>query len=273
MPEGLLYLVATPIGNLEDISLRALRVLKEVDLIAAEDTRCTRKLLNHYGIKKPIISYFEPKEEKKVPILISKLKKGAKIALVSDAGTPAISDPGFKLIRAAIDEGLKVVPIPGASAVTAALIASGLPTHAFLFVGFLPRKQKAKEKILESLSFFEGTLIFFESPKRLKGLIEQMIKLWGDKEAVLAREITKVHEEFIRGSLSQILEIIKSRDLKGEIVLLVKAERKEQKDPGEEKLIELKRKGFSTTDIAKIAKIVYGLPKRQVYTYLKGKKK
>lgn len=218
---GTLYLVSTPIGNLEDITLRALRVLKEVDLIAAEDTRRTKKLLNHYQIKTPLTSYFEHSSFKKTQSLLSQLKKGTDIALVSEAGTPSISDPGFKLTKRAIENRLKVVPIPGASASIAALSASGLPTNSFIFEGFIPRKPGKRRNFFLSLKDQEKTLIFYESPRRLITTLKDLLAVLGDRQIVIARELTKIFEEMIRGRTSEVIELLEDKTIKGEITILV----------------------------------------------------
>ena len=218
---GTLYPVSTPIGNLEDITLRALRVLKEVDLIAAEDTRRTKKLLNHYQIKTPLTSYFEHSSFKKTQSLLSQLKKGKEIALVSEAGTPSISDPGFKLTKRAIENRLKVVPIPGASASIAALSASGLPTNSFIFEGFIPRKPGKRRNFFLSLKDQEKTLIFYESPRRLITTLKDLLAVLGDRQIVIARELTKIFEEMIRGRTSEVIELLEDKTIKGEITILV----------------------------------------------------
>jgi 16S rRNA (cytidine1402-2'-O)-methyltransferase len=218
---GTLYLVSTPIGNLEDITLRALRVLQEVDLIAAEDTRRTKKLLNHYQIKTPLTSYFEHSSFKKTQSLLSQLKKGKDIALVSEAGTPSISDPGFKLTKRAIENRLKVVPIPGASASIAALSASGLPTNSFIFEGFIPRKPGKRRNFFLSLKDQEKTLIFYESPRRLITTLKDLLAVLGDRQIVIARELTKIFEEMIRGRTSEVIELLEDKTIKGEITILV----------------------------------------------------
>jgi 16S rRNA (cytidine1402-2'-O)-methyltransferase len=222
-PGSALYLVATPIGNLEDITLRALRVLKEVDLIACEDTRQTQKLLNHYGIHTRTVSYHEHNEMTKAAELVVDLEGGAKIALVTDAGSPAISDPGFRLIHLAIRHHVPVVPIPGASAFLAALVASGLPTDSFRFSGFLPAKPGQRRKLLESLVESEQTKVFYEAPHRLLETLADIVELLGpDRHIVVAREVTKLHEEFLRGRAIEVLEDLKSRgEVKGEITLLI----------------------------------------------------
>ena len=216
-----LYIVSTPIGNMEDITLRALRILKEVDLIAAEDTRRTGLLLKHFGIQAPLTSYFEGNELKKRDFIIAKLKEGKKVALVSDAGTPGISDPGFRLIQLAIENQVPIVPIPGSSAVITALSVSGLPTDAFLFKGFLPHKSKKKRDLLKELEHVRETLIFYESPHRISETLRDVLEILGDREIVLTRELTKVYEEIIRGKVSEILNQVGDRSLKGEITLVI----------------------------------------------------
>ena len=218
---GRLFIVATPIGNLEDITLRALRVLGEVHAIACEDTRETVKVLNRYGIKKPLISYFHPREGRRVPEIIGHLEQGRDVALVSDAGTPGISDPGFPLIREALKKGLPVVPIPGPSAVTAALSASGLPTHRFLFAGFPPPKKSGLRRSLETLKETEATLVFYLPTRRLADFLEAVLGCLGDRRVVVARELTKVHEEFFRGTASELRDSLGHRALKGEATVLI----------------------------------------------------
>src|SRR3981081_3125167 len=222
-PGSALYLVATPIGNLEDITLRALRVLKEVDLIACEDTRQTLKLLSHYGIKTRLVSYHEHNEMTKAAELVVDLEGGAKIALVTDAGMPGISDPGFRLIALAIRHHVPVVPIPGASAFLAALVASGLPTDSFRFRGFLPAKSGQRRKLLESVRECPRTQVFYEAPHRLLETLADVVEVLGnDRHVVVAREVTKLHEEFLRGRVAEVLERLKARgDVKGEITLLI----------------------------------------------------
>src|SRR6266403_2793678 len=231
-PGSSLYLVATPIGNLEDITLRALRVLKEVDLVACEDTRQTLKLLGHYGIHTRTVSYHEHNEMTKAAELVVDLEGGAKIALVTDAGMPGISDPGFRLIALAIRHHVPVVPIPGASAFLAALVASGLPTDSFRFSGFLPAKSGQRRKLLESVRESPRTQVFYEAPHRLLETLADVAEVLGeDRHVVVAREVTKIHEEFLRGRAIEVLEQLKSRgDVKGEITLLIaKAEGSEVK--------------------------------------------
>ncbi len=220
-PKGRLFVVATPIGNLEDITLRALRVLGEVEAIACEDTRQTVKLLNRYGLKKRLISYFHPREGRKVPEIIGLLEAGRDIALVSDAGTPGISDPGFPLIREALRKGIPVVPVPGPSAVATALSAAGLPTHRFLFAGFPPPKKEGLRKLLVSLREEEATLVFYLPTRRTREFLEAVVSVLGDRRVVVARELTKVYEEFIRGTAGSLLEGLGERALKGEATVLV----------------------------------------------------
>ena len=216
-----LYLVATPIGNLEDITLRALRVLKECDMIAAEDTRRTGQLLRHYGIARPMFSYFKFNEAKRSEEILERLRRGETIALVTDAGTPGISDPGERVVRAAVAAGFRVEPVPGPCALVAALTASGLPTDEFHFIGFLPHKSGQRRKQLEALKNFSGTLALYESPHRIEKLLTELSEIFTEREVVLARELTKKFEEFLRGKPAELLELAKKRNLKGEFVVLV----------------------------------------------------
>lgn len=218
---GTLYLVATPIGNLEDITLRAIRTLKEADLIICEDTRVTGKLLAHFEIKKPLESFFEHNEQVKSQKVVGYLESGQNVALVTDAGMPAISDPGYRLVKDAIEAGVRVVPIPGPSAVLCALAASGLPTDQFVFVGFLPQKQGKRQNFLKSLQGEQRTIIAYESPHRLQFALEDILEVLGDRPICVARELTKIYEEFTRGSVSEVLEKFKGREVKGEITLVI----------------------------------------------------
>ena len=218
---GTLYLVATPIGNLADITHRALQVLKDVDLIACEDTRHTHKLLQHYGITTKTISYHEHNEQQRATQLIESLKQGSDVAVVSDAGTPSISDPGFRLVRAAIESEIPVVPVPGPSALISALIAAGLPTDEFFFAGFLPRESNARRARLGELQSVPGTLIFYEAPHRLAATLKDAHEILGEREAVVARELTKVHEEIRRGLLSELSRHYENEEPRGEIVVLI----------------------------------------------------
>lgn len=220
-PSGL-YVVATPIGNLEDITLRAIKTLAGVDLIAAEDTRHTARLLTRYHIGTPLVSCHEHNEHQRAPELIGKIQAGASVALVSDAGTPSVSDPGYRLVRMAVAQGLKVFPIPGVSALVTALCGSGMPTDAFVFQGFAPKKKGKRLELLKSLATESRTLVFYESPRRVMVFLEEIHAVMGDRSAVLARELTKLHEEFIRGSLSEIRATLADRSaVKGECTLLV----------------------------------------------------
>jgi 16S rRNA (cytidine1402-2'-O)-methyltransferase len=220
---GSLFLVGTPIGNLEDITLRALRTLKEVDLIACEDTRQTQKLLNHYGIEKRTVSYHEHNELERAPELIVHLENGENVAVVSDAGMPGVSDPGYRLVALALRHHIRVVPIPGASAFLSALVASGLPTDSFRFGGFLPAKEGARRTMLESSRSAPRTIIFYEAPHRLLETMQDVVDLLGpNRRVVVAREVTKLHEEFLRGHADEVLADLKNRaDIKGEITLLI----------------------------------------------------
>jgi 16S rRNA (cytidine1402-2'-O)-methyltransferase len=218
---GCLYIVGTPIGNLEDITLRALRILKEVDLIACEDTRHTQKLLNHYKIAKTLLSYHEHNEMTRSPELLIQLEQGAKIALVSDAGMPLISDPGYRLVTLCVRHKIPVVPIPGPSAMLVALAAAGLPNEEFLFVGFLPQRSGERRRMLDHLRIEERTMIFYEAPHRVAESIADAQEILGDRPACIAREVTKLHEEFLRGKLSQLAESLAERPARGEITLIV----------------------------------------------------
>jgi 16S rRNA (cytidine1402-2'-O)-methyltransferase len=219
---GILYVVATPLGNRDDITLRALTILRQVDLIAAEDTRKTRGFLALHAIKNDLISYHEHNEAGRTPTLIAKLQRGLSIALVSNAGTPTVSDPGYRLIEAALDNHLSVIPIPGVCAATAALSVAGLPTDSYLFVGFLAKKRARRMRQLNDLASEPRTLIFYESPRRILTLINETIDVMGNRRGVLAREMTKLHEEFVRGRLSEIADQLADRhDIKGECTLLV----------------------------------------------------
>ena len=221
MPEiGVLYIVSTPIGNLEDITLRALRILKEISLIAAEDTRLTRKLLTHYNISTSIVSYYEHNSFARIPKIIDHLNTGKDVAVVTDAGTPGISDPAYKLIRAAIEIGSRIEAIPGPSASITALTASGLPTDRFIFEGFLPRKKGRKAK-LTRLSAIEATVIFYESPKRIVRTLKDILEFMGDRPAVIGRELTKLHEEMIRGNVSKLLSHFTQKTPRGEFVIMI----------------------------------------------------
>ncbi|MFQ5695348.1 MAG: 16S rRNA (cytidine(1402)-2'-O)-methyltransferase [Terriglobia bacterium] len=236
---GCLYLVATPIGNLEDITLRALNVLRDADLIACEDTRQTAKLLHHYGIHKRALSYHEHNEVTRAPEIVLEMERGTRVALVSDAGTPGISDPGDHLIRLAIRHRIPVVPVPGATAFGAALMASGLPNHHFHFVGFLPARRTQRRKALQALCDEEATMIFYEAPHRITESLVDIAALLGNRQVVLAREVTKLHEEFIRGRLDRILPPLKKRPLKGEITVLVAPPDTESRRPARPRAVSI----------------------------------
>lgn len=218
---GTLYLVATPIGNLEDITLRALRTLKECDVVAAEDTRRTGFLLKHFRIEKPMLSYFQFNEAKRSEQILARLQRGEKVALVTDAGSPGISDPGERVVQAALAAGLRVEPVPGPSALIAALTASGLPSDEFHFIGFLPHKSGQRRKQLERLSPLPGTLVFYESPYRVEKLLRELEELLPGRPVVLARELTKKFEQFLRGTATELLAALQQRALKGEFVVMV----------------------------------------------------
>jgi 16S rRNA (cytidine1402-2'-O)-methyltransferase len=224
LTSGTLYLVATPIGNLEDVTLRALRVLRECDIVAAEDTRRTGQLLKHFGLSKPLLSYFQFNEAKRSEEIIERLRRGEKVALVTDAGSPGISDPGERVVKAAIAAGLRVESVPGPCALVAGLTASGLPTDEFHFIGFLPHKSGQRRNKLESLKGFEGTLVLYESPYRIEKLLGELNEAFPERNVVLARELTKKFEEFLRGKPAELLEVSKKRSLKGEFVVMISEE-------------------------------------------------
>jgi 16S rRNA (cytidine1402-2'-O)-methyltransferase len=232
MPEtvrkGALYVVSTPIGNMEDITLRALHILRSVDLIAAEDTRHTKLLLAKQDIPTVLTSYHDHNKEEKTPVLVQRLKEGQSVALVCDAGTPGISDPGFYLIRGCIKEGLPVIPVPGPNAASTALVVSGLPTDTFLFVGFLPKKHVARLKRLGLFKDVPATLILYESPYRLGKTLQDCLGVLGNRQAVIARELTKAFEELLRGSLQELLDRIQAKSLRGEITLVIEGQRTEE---------------------------------------------
>ena len=223
---GKLYIVGTPIGNLEDITYRAVRTLKEVNLVASEDTRRSKILFNHYNINTPLVSYYEYNKYKRAPQLIKNLLEGKNLALISNAGTPGISDPGYFLIKIAIDNNLPVIPIPGTSSLITALSVSGLPTDRFIFEGFLPRKKAKRITYLKKLQNEKGTLLFFESPYRIINTLKEMLTLWGNRDAVLAREMTKIYEEFIREKIIKIIQKLEGKKIRGEITLLVSGKNK-----------------------------------------------
>lgn len=273
---GTLYLVSTPIGNLEDITHRAVRILGEVDLIACEDTRHTSKLLNHYGIKTKTVSYHEHNERERAAELVELLKRGSDVAIVSDAGTPAISDPGFRLARVAIDNGVRVVPIPGASALISALVASGLPTDEFFFGGFLPARSGARRARLNELRSIAATLIFYEGPHRIAAALRDALEILGERQAVVARELTKMHEEIARGTLSELAARFSSADsARGEMVLIIdRAVIQSEAGPGEvvaniaELVAKLETEGLDHRAALKKAARELGLSRDEAYRRL-----
>lgn len=270
--QGILYIVATPIGNLEDITLRAIRVLKEVDIIAAEDTRHTLKLLNHLEISKPLISYHRHNEEIKTQELIDKLQEGKNIALVSDAGTPVISDPGGEIVKSAIENNIKIIPIPGACAAITAIIASGLDAKEFTFIGFLPQNNKNRNEKLERISKEERTTILYEAPHKLMKTLEDIGKVIGKRKVVLARELTKIHEEYIEGTIAELQSKIK--EPKGEYVIIIDKNEKTKKQIEQENLNTLsieehykyyEQKGFNKKEIIKQIAKDRNVTKNEIY--------
>lgn len=266
---GTLYIVSTPIGNLEDITLRALRVLKEVDEIAAEDTRHSSKLLNHYGISKPLISYWGEKEKVKSEEVLAKLLSGLSIALISDAGTPGISDPGSVLIGRAIDEGIDIVPVPGPSALVAAISISGLPIREFAFIGFLPPRESQRRKALTELETEKRTLIFYEAPHRILETMEEMYEIFGERKTALVKEITKIHEEALRGNLSDVIRMLAETTIAGEYVILVEGRRSEGETLSFEEALEevraLMKKGKGRKEAVRTVAEQYGMSKNELY--------
>ena len=275
---GILYICGTPIGNLEDITIRSLRILKEVKLIAAEDTRHTKKLLFHYQINTKVTSYHEYNKFKKAAYLLEILKNGQDIALVSDAGMPGISDPGYVLINLALNNNIKIIPIPGVSALITAVVVSGLPTDKFVFEGFLPRKIKERKRYFKRLEEEERTIIFYETPHRLKRALKDMLEILGDRKIVIARELTKKYEEIIRGKLKRVLSEINTKEIKGEITLVVQGGTKEKGNDTidflrdaciiEEFLKKLKNQGYSNKEVIKIAQEKLNISKNLIYKKL-----
>lgn len=267
---GTLYVVATPIGHPDDITLRALKVLAGVEIIAAEDTRDTGRLLRRHGITGRLVAYHDHNETARADELIQRLHDGASVAVVSDAGTPTVSDPGYRIVTAAIAAGLPVVPVPGVSAAVAALSVSGLATDAFTFIGFAPRRTASRQTLLERLSSRRETLVFYESPRRVSGLITALMEALGDRPAVLAREMTKPYEEFLRGSLSSIQAALEQRPaVRGEVTLLVAGS--DDTEPANEALLEkslaeaLQKRRDTTSDIVREMAVRFGLPRKTVY--------
>lgn len=268
---GTLYVVATPLGNLEDITFRAVRILREVDRIACEDTRHTRRLLDHYSISKPAVSYHEHNERERTEDLVQRLLTGENIALVSDAGTPLISDPGYRLIEACAEVGIAVVPIPGPAAVVTALSASGLPTDSFYFGGFLPPKSGQRRRALESVLELDCTLVFYEAPHRLIDTLEDVAAVMGSRKVVVARELTKMHEEFARGPATQVAASFSSREsVKGEITLLIDKPSPVTREPASIRSAFERHvnSGLSRMDAMKATARECGVSKREVYAEL-----
>jgi 16S rRNA (cytidine1402-2'-O)-methyltransferase len=267
---GVLYVVATPIGNRDDITMRALKVLDKVDLIAAEDTRHTGKLLTHHHIEGHLMSYHEHNEIERTPNFIHKLKTGSSIALVSDAGTPSVSDPGYRLVKEAIVNDITVIPVPGASAIVTALSAAGLPTDAFVFMGFPAKKKARRLKQLQTLAAEKRTIVFFESPKRILAFLDEIKTIMGDRYGVLCREMTKIHEEFIRGTVAEIISALGARSaVKGECTFLLSGRIEEEKPPlaviRNELTKALQGSDEALSQIAKSVAKKFGLPKSMVY--------
>ncbi len=266
---GTLYVIATPIGNLEDITFRAVRILRDAaDVIACEDTRQTQKLLDHYGIRKPLLSYHDHNEAARTPELIERLLRGESVALASDAGTPLISDPGYRIVVSAIQSGVPVVPIPGASAILSALSACGLPTDQFRFIGFLPTKTMARRKALQELSGERASVVLYESPHRVLEALSDMAELLGTRRIVVARELTKIHEEFLRGSAAQIAALLAERgSVKGEITIVIG--RSEELPVIHDPLSEIEKlqteEGLDRMAAIKAVAKRMGLPKREIY--------
>ncbi len=265
---GTLYIVATPIGNLEDITLRAIRTLKEVDIIAAEDTRHTQTLLRHFSINTPLTSYHEHNERARTGQLVARLERDESVALVSDAGTPGISDPGYRLVLEAIRRGIRVVPIPGPSALIAALSASGLSTAGFNFRGFLPARKRERRSKLQELRLERYSIVVYETPHRLKESLDDIREIFGDRRMVMGREITKLHEEFLRGRISEVIAEVSRREIRGEVTLIIEG-CSDVDPPSEEALreeiAELVADGLRVKEIAEVLGEKYGYSKRQIY--------
>jgi len=267
---GTLYVVATPIGNMDDITVRALDVFGRVDLVAAEDTRHTGKLLKHHQIKSRLMSYHEHNEKERTPLLVERLKSGSSIALVSNAGTPTVSDPGYMLLQKALENNIKVVPIPGPSALLAALSISGLPTDSFIFIGFCAKKKSRRLKQLQKFASETRTLIFYENPGRILAFMNEIKDIMGDRYGILCREMTKLHEEFLRGRLSEVIKMLSDRPVvKGECTLLVKGSEENisvSQDIVRAELIKvLEKKDKKLSQVSKIIAQKYGLSKNEVY--------
>ena len=269
MTTGTLYIIATPIGNLEDITYRAVRILGEVDLIAAEDTRHSLKLLNHFNISKPLTSYFDHNQQLKGERILNTLLQGKSVALISDAGTPCVSDPGYHLVRDAVAAGIKVIPIPGPCAAITALSASGLPSDIFTFAGFAPSRQGKRRSFLAEMAVLPGTLVLYEAPHRLEDSLRDILEVLGERQIVVARELTKIFEEFIRGTVSEVMAVVGQDKVRGEVVILV--------SPGEpvEQIAEpldqvlrrlLDEEGLSVKDAARKAAEITGVSRSEAYS-------
>jgi len=271
--KGKLYLVSTPLGNLEDITIRALNVLRKVDIIACEDTRHAKKLLFRYGIKTATTSYFEHNEEEKSRTLVSSIKEGKDVAVISDAGTPAISDPGYKLVNLCIENEIEIISIPGPSSVIAALTSSGLPTDSFYFIGFLPRGRKKVTDLMNGIYEYSSTIIFFDSPRRIIKNLGFIHDSLGDRKAAVCREMTKLHEEVIRGTITQIIKKLEQRDsVKGEITVIMEGKKEVRSDKSEDdledicnRLKSLKKLGLSMKDSVKVVNEEFDIPKKKIY--------
>lgn len=272
--EGILYLIPTPIGNLEDMTFRAIRLMKEADVIAAEDTRNTKKLCHYFEIDTPLVSYHEHNKELSGRQIVDRLMKGEKVALVSDAGTPCISDPGFEMVKAAIEKGIPVIPLPGANAAITALIASGLPPQPFYFFGFLPRGKKERKKALECLKFQQGAILIYEAPHRLKETLQHMLDIWGNRKIVLSRELTKKYEEFLRGTIQEALDWTKTEEIRGEFCLVVEGSGEEkEEEPSWWAPLTIKDhvnqyisdKGIQAKEAIKLVAKDRKVPKREIY--------
>ena len=266
---GILYIVATPIGNLEDITYRALRILKESDLIAAEDTRHSRKLLSHFGITTRLTSYYDHNQTLKGERILAALLEGRQVALISDAGTPCISDPGYQLVRDALAAGIKVIPIPGACAAVAALSCAGLPTNSFTFAGFPPNKEGKRRSFLAELTHAHGTVVLYEAPHRLAATLSDIAAVLGERQVVVARELTKLYEECLRGTASAVREQVQDGRERGEVVLLIApADESSMQAEGpspEDQIKELLARGHSVKEAAALVAATTGLPKRELY--------
>ena len=267
---SVLYVISTPIGNLKDITLRALDILREADIVACEDTRTTGKLLSRYEIRKKLTSYHEHNEVEKTGELIDALGRGLKVALVTDAGTPSISDPGYRIVKAASGKGYDVIPVPGASAAVASISVSGLPTSAFTFLGFPPRTRKKRLDLLERVKRYPETLVFYESPGRLIGTLEVIKEVFGDREACVSREVTKLHEEHLRGFMSGIMEELSGRErIKGEITIVVSGASPDMEEPREGEVVRIledfKLEGITLREAVRKTVNKTGLSKSRVY--------